>query len=344
MKRNIVVFVIIAPLMAVMLSLAKAYYYFDVWQYEGEDVVFQVQPGEGFSSINHRLDRAGLIGSTKVFYRYCQLKNLMTKFKSGHYEIPTGSTMRDIINLLLYGRPITVELTIPEGKNFYEIAALLEANGFISKAQDFVKLARDPAMLRQLNITNETVEGYLYPDTYKFDPHQSAAQIMRVMVEEFRQKTKSLDYSKSTLTPEQVLILASVVEKETGARAERSRIAGVFFNRLKKKMRLQSDPTTIYGIWEQFKGNLKKEHLQEVTPYNTYRINGLPKGPICNPGLDAIRAVLTPERHDYLYFVSKNDGTHVFTKTYAEHLQAVEIWQVTRQNREGKSWRQMKQN
>ncbi len=344
MKKNVLIFVLIAPLMAIILSVAKAYYYYDVWQYEGAEVVFQVLPGEGFSSINHRLDRAGLIGSTKVFYRYCQMKNLMTKFKAGHYQIPTSSTMHNIIDLLLFGRPITLELTIPEGKNFYEIAAILETHGFISKAQDFIKLARDPDMLQQLDIPNETVEGYLYPDTYKFDPHQSPAQIMRAMVEVFRQKTKSLDYGKSSLTKAQVLIMASVVEKETGARAERARIAGVFLNRLKKKMRLQSDPTTIYGIWDRYKGNLRKEDLQETTPYNTYRINGLPKGPICNPGLDAIRAVLTPEQHDYLYFVSQNDGTHTFSKTYSDHRQAVEHWQINSKNRDGKSWRQMKQN
>ncbi|HAZ13696.1 MAG: hypothetical protein A2X86_16450 [Bdellovibrionales bacterium GWA2_49_15] len=344
MKKGVIIFVIIAPLVAIILSLAKAYYYYDVRQYEGEDVVFQVQPGEGFPSINHRLERAGLIGSTKVFYRYCQMKKLMTKFKSGRYQIPTGSTMHDIINLLIYGRPITIELTIPEGKNFYEIAAILETNGFISKAQDFIKLARDPDMLRQLNIQQETVEGYLYPETYKFDPHQSPAQIMRVMVEVFRQKTKALNYQASSLTPLEVLTMASVVEKETGARAERARIAGVFFNRLKKKMRLQSDPTTIYGIWERYKGNLRKEDLQETTPYNTYKINGLPKGPICNPGLEAMRAVLAPEKHDYLYFVSQNDGTHTFSKTYSEHLQAVEHWQINAKNRAGKSWRQLKAN
>ncbi len=344
MKKNILIFVIIAPLLAIILAVGKAYYYYDVWQYEGQDVIFEVHSGEGFSSINHRLSEAGLIGSTKVLYRYCQYKKTMTKFKAGQYKITSGSTMKETIETLLYGHPITRELTVPEGKNLYEIAAILETNGFVSSAKEFIRVAKDPELLRQLHISGETAEGYLYPDTYKFTPNQTPPQILRSMVELFHQKTRSLDYSTSSLTPDQVLILASIVEKETGARAERPRIAGVFFNRLKKHMRLQSDPTTIYGIWESYKGNLKKENLQETTPYNTYKINGLPKGPICNPGIEAIRAVLMPEKHDYLYFVSQNDGTHVFTKTYSDHLKAVEHWQINAKNREGKSWRQLKQN
>jgi UPF0755 protein len=140
-----------------------------------------------------------------------------------------------------------------------------------------------------------------------------------------------------------VIILASVVEKETGAKIERPAIAGVFTNRLKKRMRLESDPTTIYGIWQRYTGNIKKADLLEYTPYNTYKVPALPQGPISNPSLEAISAVLKPEQHEYLFFVSKNDGTHVFTRNYQEHLKAVDDFQRNSRARQGKSWRDLKQ-
>jgi len=135
-----------------------------------------------------------------------------------------------------------------------------------------------------------------------------------------KKKTKNLSFQTAPLNlkKNEVITLASVVEKETGAAWERPKIAGVFLNRLKKRMRLQSDPTTIYGIYEGFNGNLRKRHLLEMTPYNTYKIPALPIGPIANPGTEAIKAVLRPDSHSYLYFVSKNDGTHVFSKTYKD--------------------------
>ena len=142
-------------------------------------------------------------------------------------------------------------------------------------------------------------------------------------------------------SPDEALILASIVEKETGAKWERPAIAGVYLNRIHKKMRLQADPTTIYGIFENYNGNLRKSDLLTETPYNTYKINGLPLGPIANPGLAAITATLNPEKHNNLYFVSKNDGTHIFTPTYKAHLEAVKEWQQKRENRTGKSWRDL---
>ena len=162
------------------------------------------------------------------------------------------------------------------------------------------------------------------------------------MVNEFFKRTKTLDFTHPKLTKHELITLASIVEKETGRAIERPRIAGVFFNRLRKRMRIQSDPTTIYGIWENFNGNLRKKHLLAKTPYNTYKISGLPIGPIANPGLKAIEAVLHPESHKFLYFVSKNDGTHVFSKNLIDHNKAVNFWQKNSRNRKGRSWRQQK--
>jgi UPF0755 protein len=167
--------------------------------------------------------------------------------------------------------------------------------------------------------------------------------VAKTMIDLFKKKTEGIDWSHPFLNKHQVVILASVVEKETGAKAERPIIAGVFTNRLKKRMRLESDPTTVYGIWSRYKGNIRKDDLLEMTPYNTYKVPALPAGPISNPSLEAIQAVLHPQSNDYLFFVSKNDGTHVFTKTYQEHVEAVNNWQRNAKAREGKSWRNLKQ-
>jgi len=332
-----------APMFALILVAARIYYVIDVWKYQGPEVIFEIKPGDTFSGINYRLGRDGLVNSTKIFHRYCKINGLLTRFKSGKYQIPSSSNMLDVINILVHGTAITSEVTIPEGKNMYEIATILENKKIINSSQDFIKMAKDPELLKELDIAADSVEGYLYPETYKFTSNSEPTFIIKSLVKLFRQKTSTLDFSKSQLSSHQVIILASIVEKETGAKQERPIIAGVFMNRLKKRMRLQSDPTTIYGIWEKYKGNLKKEHLLEHTPYNTYKIGGLPAGPISNPGIDSIKAVLEPKGHDYLYFVSQNDGTHIFSKSYSDHLKAVEHFQKNGSNREGKSWRNLRQ-
>jgi UPF0755 protein len=163
------------------------------------------------------------------------------------------------------------------------------------------------------------------------------------MIDLYKERTKELNFDHPFLNRHQVFILASVVEKETGAKFERPMIAGVFTNRLKKRMRLQSDPTTVYGIWSRYTGNIRKADLLELTPYNTYKIPALPLGPIANPSFEAIQAVLSPAQHDFLYFVSKNDGTHIFSKTYQDHEKAVDDYQRNAKARQGKSWRDLKQ-
>lgn len=339
------VFLIAAPLLAVLLAGARVYHAIAIWEYDGPDVVFEIKPGEPFSSINGRLYRQKIITSAKVFYRYSKYNKIMTSFKAGKFMIKSDSSMLDVIQELTEGNPITSKVTIPEGKNLYEIAEIME-NNKITEAKSFIMAAKDADLASELNIPFETLEGYLYPDTYQLTPGMSGEDVVKAMVKVFNQKTKGLDFSQNPLglTKSECVVLASVVEKETGAGFERPIIAGVFFNRLKKRMRLQSDPTTIYGIWENFDGNLKKRHLQEKTPYNTYRIGGLPKGPISNPGLASLKAVLNPQEHSYLYFVSQNDGTHVFSKTYKEHNAAVDRFQRNYRARQGKSWRNLKSN
>ena len=323
---------------------AKTYYSIKYWEYPGPDVIFDIRSGETFSSINARLKKQNLISDSKVFHRYSQINGLMRRFQAGSYEIPSRANMLDILDTFVKGNSITISVTIPEGKNMYEIGEILERKSIVSK-KDFLRMAKSLSFTRSLDIPGNTLEGYLYPETYRFSPKSDAESVIKSMIGIFRKKTKDVDFSLAplNLTRHEIIVLASIVEKETGAHQERATIAGVFTNRLRNKMRLQSDPTTIYGIFENFDGNLRKKDLREKTPYNTYKINGLPLGPISNPGIESIKAVLFPKKHDYLYFVSRNDGIHIFSKSYKEHLKAVNKYQKDRRMRKGKSWRDLKQ-
>lgn len=310
--------------------------------YTGPDTTFVVRNGDTFGKINQRLYQEGLISDKRLFHYYAKYKNVLTKFRAGDFTIPRGSNMAQVLDTLVYGQPNLKSITIPEGKNMYEIAKLLEAQG-ITNEKDFLDAVQHPDLISKLEIQANSLEGYLFPETYRFAPNTPAKLVAKSMIDLFVDRTKSLDFKHSFLSRHQIVILASVVEKETGAKFERPMIAGVFTNRLKKRMRLQSDPTTVYGIWGRYKGNIRKADLLEITPYNTYKIPALPAGPISNPSLEAIQAVLAPEEHDFLYFVSKNDGTHVFSKTYKDHEKAVDDFQRNAKAREGKSWRQLKQ-
>ena len=341
--KKAALFLIIAPIIALSLAGIKVYYSLSIWKYQGQGIVFSIKHGEGFSSINSRLYRQGVISSARLFHRYNQFKGDMEKFKVGDYQIKTGINMLDLIELLKSGASITFKTTIPEGKNLFEIAKLYEESGILEESSSFIRLAKNEPFVRSLGIEAKRVEGYLYPDTYNFPKNSSPKVIIKAMVVNFKQKTKDLNFSHPKLSKHQIITLASIVEKETGAGFERPVIAGVFHNRLKKRMRLQSDPTTIYGIYENFNGNLRKKHLLEKTPYNTYKIPALPIGPISNPGIESIQATLGPKKHNYLYFVSKNDGTHIFSESYRQHVNAVNTWQKTRSNRAGRSWRDLNQ-
>lgn len=341
MKKIILIFVVIAPLFGFFLGGMKIYYDINISTYEGPETQFTIKPGEGFSSINGRLRNEKLIKSAKLFHRYSQFKKVMTSFKSGDYLIKNGMTMANMIDLFVSGQSITIPVTIPEGRNIYEIGRILEEKSIVSY-DDFIASAKDQTLAKELGLETETLEGYLYPDTYQFTRNTAARTVVQTMVRLFNQKVSAIDFSHPILkNRHQVVTLASIVEKETGASWERPMIAGVFKNRLKKKMRLQSDPTIIYHKYDTWDGNIRRSDIQRTTPYNTYRINGLPKGPIANPGLDSINAVLNPDEHEYLFFVSKNDGTHIFSKTYKDHRKAVDEWQKNPANRKGRSWRDL---
>lgn len=336
---KILIFLFIGPLFGILMAGSLVYYKMEIWKTNVE-VVFEIPPGQTFSEINGALANAKLISTPRLFHRLSQFKNTMTKFRSGRYLIPAGSNMFQVHDILLNSKSINELVTIPEGKNMFEIAKILEAKG-LTTYSDFIRASRDRNFLRSIGIEEENVEGYLYPNSYDLTGAKTSEEIITKMVNEFQKQIKSLNFENSNLSFRELHILASMVEKETGHGSERKRVAGVFYNRLKTKMRLQSDPTTIYGMFERYKGNISKADLLEKTPYNTYAINGLPKGPISNPGRLSFEAVLNPEIHNYYFFVSMNDGTHVFSETYEKHRQAVEVWQKNAKNRAGRSWRDL---
>jgi UPF0755 protein len=340
-KKNIFLLVIILP---VVLVVCAGFYTVSKFysSYDGPDVRFTIHSGEGFSSVNYRLKKEKIINDARMFHYYTKYTDQLGALKAGTYKIKSGINMVDVLETFTKGVPELTRITIPEGKNLYEIGKILEANGIVS-ANEFIGMCKNQDVIESLNIKAPSIEGYLFPETYMFSPSTPAKQVIETMLRQFKEKTSKLNLDSTELSAHEVVILASIVEKETGAKWERPTIAGVYLNRLKKRMRLQADPTTIYGIWESYNGNLKRKHLLQKTPYNTYKMSGLPLGPIANPSLAAIKAVLEPKEHNYIFFVSKNDGTHVFTPTYKEHQKAVDYWQKNHSRRKGKSWRDLKQ-
>jgi len=324
--------------------LGAGFIYYKVNEtYDGPQKIVHIKSGSSFPQINQKLYSEGVIKDRRIFHYLAKFKNKMTKLRSGAFQIPSGSTYEEILNLLSSANSLSTKVTIPEGKNLFEIAAILFHLKVIANKEEFIKELKNLAIVQEYKLDGQTLEGYLFPDTYFFPLGVSEKDIIKMFISNFKEKTAHFNFQNSNLSFYELLTLASVVEKETGASFERAKIAGVFFNRLKKKMKLQSDPTIIYGIFEKYDGNIRRKDIHTHHAYNTYTIKALPIGPIANPGTKAIEAVLSPEKHDYLYFVSKNNGTHVFTKNYKDHLKAVQKWQLTKKNKQGRSWRDLKE-
>src|SRR5690606_2441162 len=280
-KKTLLFSFVIAPLMACLLIGVHVTVLLNQ-PYSGEDIVFTVHNGDTFGRVNQRLYNQKIINNTRLFHYLAKYKDVLTKLRAGDFTIKTGSSMFQVLDTLVYGQPNLNVFTIPEGRNMYEIAKIVASSGVTSE-EEFLKAATNPEFMKELGIPAETAEGYLFPETYNFAANSPATTVVRGMVNQFNKKVEALTFDHPFLNKHEVIILASMVEKETGAKFERNTIAGVFTNRLKKKMRLQSDPTTIYGMWHRYEGNIRRKDLQEHSPYNTYRIPALPKGPIANP-------------------------------------------------------------
>ncbi|HAG91639.1 MAG TPA: endolytic transglycosylase MltG [Bdellovibrionales bacterium] len=310
-----------------------------------ETQVLDVPKGSTFRSVAKKLADQNIISNPRAFLLYLKLKGESQGLKVGEYEIQSGLHLKDLLGILTSGKSKQYAITFPEGSNIFEMADLLEATGRF-RAEEFLREVRNPEVVQKLiGQRFPSLEGYLFPETYQYTKFTTLKEMVRSMTDRFLKvyEEVSMGY-QGPLKRHEIVTLASVIEKETGAPGERPLISSVFHNRLKKGMRLQSDPTIIYGYWvengEPLR-NIRKSDIQKGTPYNTYRVKALPVGPVANPGAEALKAAMLPAQSDYLYFVSRNDGTHVFTHTYSDHQKAVRDFQLNRKAREGKSWRNL---
>jgi peptidoglycan lytic transglycosylase G len=337
-RKRIVLFAIGMCFLAGMsLAVGFGFYLMNPAKEGGTDQVFFVREGSNLKKVADQLHSRKIITGKGLFLLWARVMGYSRNIKAGEYRLNAGMTPLKILSILERGVIITHPVTIPEGFTIKQIGDLLGEKGLVHK-DEFLALAGDPNIARGYGISGPGLEGYLYPDTYHFGRGLSSMSVIDVMVRRFKEVYAPFREiaERSGMTMEKAVTLASIVEKETGLGKERPLIASVFLNRLNKRMRLESDPTVIYGL-KDFNGNLKRKHLTEHTPYNTYLIHGLPPGPIANPGQEAIKAVLFPAKSNYLYFVSKNDGSHYFSKTLSEHNRAVVIYQKKRRKRPGKT-------
>jgi UPF0755 protein len=315
------------------------------------EVRIVIVKGMSLSDISRLLAEKELIHHAEWFRFYASERGVASKVRAGAYSLSSRMSPRQILDVLLSGaREPEVPVTIPEGKHMLEVAHLLEEAG-ICRAAEAERLMRDPNYALSLGLSGGSLEGYLYPDTYRFPPGVPCSRVLPTLVKRSQKvlgELKSQYFEGLRILNRQykfgdreIVLMASLVEKETARPEERPRIAGVFLNRLRlptfKPHRLETDPTIVYGCTvpveksaacKQFQGRIRRIHLQDTdNAYNTYTHEGLPPGPICNPGRAALSAVLAPDVTPYLYFVSKNDGTHQFSVTFEEHQAAVNKYQ-----------------
>jgi UPF0755 protein len=301
------------------------------------EVVVDIPRGASLREIAILLEQRGVIRNDVRFLILAKISGYATKLQAGEFLLATAQVPLVALQTVATGKVVQHVVTIPEGLRATEIAELFAEDGWCP-AQEFLARVEDPELIAQLGLSGiSSLEGFLYPDTYMLTREsRDAGTIVAMMVSRFQQVWKELLEARND-DPELLptVILASMVEKETGAASERPLIAGVFVNRLRLGMRLQSDPTVVYGI-DNFEYPITRKDLKTSHPYNTYTVPGLPAGPIANPGRAALLAVLEPAETDAIYFVARNDGTHHFSTSLSEHNRAVQKYQRKNRAKKGK--------
>ncbi|RMD98381.1 MAG: endolytic transglycosylase MltG [Deltaproteobacteria bacterium] len=320
-----------------------AYHLYDFYRSpadpSGDARIVEIPKGTPSRQIVSILKEGGVIREELPFLLLLRLTGRTQALQAGEYELSAALSPAQILEILTSGGVVHRPILIPPGFNRYQIALLFESIGLASR-EEFERIVTDRTWLSQFGLTD--VEGYLFPDTYSFTRDTSPRELLSRMVRNFFENfTPSMAARAQELgfSRHEIVTLASIIEKETGRGEERPLISAVFHNRLRKGMRLESDPTVIYGIFRE-KGmpeggeiRLRKRDLRRYTPYNTYVIHGFPPGPIASPGREALEAALYPADADYLFFVAKGDGTHFFSRTYERHRKAVYEYQIRRSSR-----------
>ena len=285
-----------------------------------KDVFFDLAKGTGTSEIADDLAVSGVIRN-RWQWILARMLQPRARLQAGEYKFSEPASVWTIFDRIVRGDVFYYEVTIPEGSNMFDVATHVERLGYI-KASDFLKVAQDPKPIRDLSPNAPSLEGFLFPSTYRLLRTTTAGQLSRKMTDQFRHNWAELK-GEGAGDANRVVTLASLVEKETGVAAERPRVAAVLENRIRLGIPLDCDPTTIYAaiLAGKYHGVIHRSDLENDSPYNTYRHRGLPPGPITNPGLASLKAALHPEQSDYLYFVARPDGSggHNFSKTLSEH-------------------------
>lgn len=298
-----------------------------------EPVLFDVPQGTSFGQLARQLEADGFLPDALWLRVHGRLHPEEARIKAGEYEVTDGMSPRDILAKLVAGDTKQWSIQFIEGWTFRDMRQALANSERLSKeTTDW----SDEEIMTAVGAEGEHPEGRFFPDTYSFTSSDTDLDLLRraferldnVLEAEWEKRAEGLPYE----SPYEALIMASIVERETGAPHERGRVAGVFVRRLEKGMRLQTDPTVIYGMGDSYIGRITRKDLQRHTPYNTYRIDGLPPTPIALAGKEAIHAALNPEDGDSLYFVARGDGTHKFSRTLSEHQQAVREFQLNRRS------------
>ena len=282
-----------------------------------------LRPGSSARTIAAELRDAGVIRSRYAFLalHYFRVKPL----KAGEYLFDRPANALEIYNRLTHGDIVIHTVIVPEGYNLWDVAAAFETSGLATRAEFIDAARKNHAMINDLDPTAQSLEGYLFPDTYRFTRTQSLTDMLTVMTRHFRQEAKAIGLNSDF---HKVVTMASIVEKETGAAEERPLVAGVYYNRLGNGMLLGADPTVVYAalLADRYNGVIHQSDLDSTSPYNTYKVAGLPPGPIANPGRASLEAALHPQQTDYLYFVSDGNGHHRFARTGAEHDRNVALY------------------
>ena len=300
--------------------------------YVERERLVDIPTGTSTPGISQRLVTAGVVRDAMTFRVALWLSGQARGLKAGEYRFDRPMSARDVIDMIARGDVYVVPITFREGLTIAETAEVFASSGF-GTAEAFVAAAKNPGLVRDLDDEATDLEGYLFPDTYTLPRKTTAERLVERMVAQFRQVVTDelrAEAKARGLSIRQLVTLASLVEKETAKADERPTVAAVYSNRLRIGMGLQCDPTVIYALQRagKFTGNLRRVDLQYDSPYNTYRYPGLPPGPIAAPGKASLEAAARPASVDYLYFVSRNDGSHEFARTLPEHNRNVQRWQV----------------
>ncbi len=293
--------------------------------------IVEVRKGAGLLEISQFLQEERIIWRWEIFSLMALFRGASRSLQAGEYRLSASLSPSQILGILRRGDVVLHSFTVPEGFTLAEVARAAEQAGLASY-QEITALSQDTDLLAELDLKAQSLEGYLFPETYSFAKGISARTLIREMVETFRARfTEEMQAQGRTLglSPHEALTLASIIERETYLDEERPLISAVYHNRLQQGVRLQGDPTVLYALGRTA-GPLTKEDLRVNSPYNTYRHHGLPPGPIASPGLASLKAAVNPAPVDYLYFVARGDGGHEFSKTLEEHVKAVRRYRQSR--------------